>query len=108
MRASPGRASIKPSSRDRPSGAGWRASFTMFSYPEDREMDEACPEAEHGAVRVQHPLILADRRAQELHEVGVGHLAHPRLEQRPDARALLLGELRVGERRHRVLDRSEE
>src|SRR5437899_2795856 len=81
------------------------SSGSLTSDTEYRKVDEPGAEAQDRSVGVEHPLILLDRRPQELDEVGVGHLAHPRLEEAADARRLALAEFRVGQGRHRVVDR---
>ena len=58
---------------------------------EDRQVYQAGAEAEHGAVQVEQPLVLAHRRAQHLGEVGGAHLAHPRRDELADAAALRPG-----------------
>ena len=76
------------------------------SDSEDRQVEQAGAEAEHGAVQQQQPLVLAASPSAASREVG-GRAARAsaRRSARGSARALAAVELGVGERRHRVVDR---
>src|SRR5688572_8803462 len=71
---------------------------------EDHEVEEAGAEAEDGAVEIEKPLVLADRRAKHLREVLWRHLAHARGDEVADGGGLALVELGIAERGHRVVD----
>ncbi len=59
-------------------------SALVAHHAEDRQVDEAGAEAEHGAVEEEQPLVLLHRRAQHLGEVRGRQLAHAGADQRAD------------------------
>ena len=59
-------------------GGRRRLPCLWWGSSEDRQVQQARAEAEHGAVQDQQPLIFAHPGAQHLREVAGGHLAHAR------------------------------
>src|SRR4051794_16772893 len=59
-RATAGTASSGPDGDPRSGSSG------VNSDPEDRQVDQAGAEAQHGAVEIEQPLVLADRRSEQL------------------------------------------
>src|SRR3569623_98480 len=74
----------------------------VIGSPEDCEVNQPGAEAEDGAVQVEQPLVLLDRRPQHLREVVRSHCAHAGGEQVEAGLVLASAELGIVERRHRV------
>ena len=103
--------SLRPRSPARPDAVALRSRFgpllahAVPPTPKIARWSNPPRESHDRAVRVEHPLVLPDRRAHHLHEVARRQLLGAGGDQRADLLRLRAAELRVAERRDRPVDR---